>query len=124
VQLVADPADLRPLYRAAAVVLVPVVSGGGVRVKLLDAAARSAPVVSTTLGLEGTTLVPGEDLLVGDTPEAFAAAVAAALADPEAARGRAANAVRKLTSLHSPASVGDEMESIYRAAVHGPAGGG
>jgi hypothetical protein len=43
--------DLEPLYASARVVLAPVAIGGGVRVKILEAAARGIPVVATRQGL-------------------------------------------------------------------------
>jgi glycosyltransferase involved in cell wall biosynthesis len=51
------------------------------RVKILDAWARGLPVVSTTIGAEGLHYRSGEDILIADTPEDFAAAVNAVLAD-------------------------------------------
>ena len=50
-------------------------------------------IVSTTLGCEGFDLVPGRDLVIADTPAAFASAVVALLRDPEgrARLGRAAH---------------------------------
>lgn len=81
--------DVEPLYERAAAVIVPLRSGSGVRVKILEALARGVPVVSTTIGAEGLDLRHGEHLLIADTPEGFAAAVAAVLADPAAAAARA-----------------------------------
>jgi glycosyltransferase involved in cell wall biosynthesis len=51
------------------------------RVKILDAWSRGVPVVSTTLGAEGIVCRPGEDIMIADTPQAFAEAVAAVLSD-------------------------------------------
>ncbi len=68
------------------VFVVPLRSGGGMRVKILDAWLRGLPVVSTTIGAEGLATVPGENILLADTPEAFAAAVTAVLTDTALAR--------------------------------------
>jgi glycosyltransferase involved in cell wall biosynthesis len=120
VDVVSDPPDMGPHYESADVAVVPVVAGGGVRVKLLEAVARHVPVVSTSLGLEGTEFVPGEDLLVADTADDFAAALATALGRPEDADRRARHAYQKLRALHSPAAVGDQLELIYREACRAP----
>jgi glycosyltransferase involved in cell wall biosynthesis len=55
--------------------VVPVVSGSGTRVKIVEAWAAGLPVVSTTLGAEGLPGCPGKHLLIADSPEDFGAAV-------------------------------------------------
>ena len=88
-------ADLQPVLAASAVAVVPVRSGSGMRVKILESFARGIPVVSTTLGAEGIQARAGEHLLVADSPEDFARAVAWVLAEPAGA-ARMARAAREL----------------------------
>jgi polysaccharide biosynthesis protein PslH len=64
------------------VLVVPVRAGSGMRVRLLEAFARAMPSVTTTIGMEGIAARHDEELLVGDTPETFAAAVVRLLHDP------------------------------------------
>ncbi len=79
--------DTRPALSAAAVVVIPMRIGGGSRLKLLEALAMAAPVVSTTLGTEGIPgLRDGEHLLLADTPAAFAKAVSRLVTDRELAQ--------------------------------------
>jgi glycosyltransferase involved in cell wall biosynthesis len=87
-------ADLDALYAAAALVVCPVRSGGGTRVKLVEAAGYGKAIVSTTLGAEGLELRDGIDALLRDDPDEFATACADLLADPAraAALGMAARA--------------------------------
>lgn len=88
-------ADLTPILRESAVLVVPVHSGSGMRVKILEAFARGIPVVSTTLGVEGIEARSEEHLLVADTPDGFAAAVMRILREPETS-ARLARAGREL----------------------------
>lgn len=88
-------ADLTEVFRKSAVVVVPLHSGSGMRVKILEAFARGIPVVSTTIGVEGIAAYDQEHLLVADTPETFAAAVARLLREPATA-SRLARAARQL----------------------------
>jgi len=66
--------DLDALYTRSRIVCAPILSGGGTRVKILEAAAYGKPVVSTRLGAEGLGLRDGFDLLERDGAESFAAA--------------------------------------------------
>jgi sugar transferase (PEP-CTERM/EpsH1 system associated) len=74
--------DARPYIASAAVYVVPMRIGGGVRLKLLEALALEAPVVSTSMGAEGVAgLRGGEHCLIADDAEQYASAVLRLLAD-------------------------------------------
>jgi glycosyltransferase involved in cell wall biosynthesis len=77
--------DVRPYLAEATVVLAPMVSGSGIKNKVLEALAMARPVVTTPLGVEGVAAEPGVHLLVADGPDAFAGAVLGLLADPDQA---------------------------------------
>ncbi|MDQ2774689.1 MAG: glycosyltransferase [Acidobacteriota bacterium] len=74
--------DAGELLRRNAIMLCPILSGSGVRVKLLEGFASGIPVVSTTLGAEGLTCKSGEICELADSPEDFAASVVRLLEDP------------------------------------------
>jgi polysaccharide biosynthesis protein PslH len=67
--------DIRPVIAQSWVNIVPLRSGGGTRLKVLESLALGTPVVSTSKGVEGLTLTPGEHYLKADSPEIFAGAV-------------------------------------------------
>jgi sugar transferase (PEP-CTERM/EpsH1 system associated) len=75
--------DVRPYLERAAAYIVPIRIGGGTRLKIYEAMAMEKPVVSTTIGAEGLPVSDGQELLLADTPEAFAAAVVRLLTQPE-----------------------------------------
>jgi len=54
------------------IVVVPVLSGSGVRIKVLEGLANGCAMVSTSLGAEGLAVADGEQLLIADGPERFA----------------------------------------------------
>ncbi|HEY6931074.1 MAG TPA: glycosyltransferase [Thermoanaerobaculia bacterium] len=78
-----ETVDTRPHWREAAVAVVPLLAGGGTRLKILEAAACGVPVVSTRVGAEGLDFEPEIEILLRDSAESFAEAVAALLADPK-----------------------------------------
>jgi glycosyltransferase involved in cell wall biosynthesis len=57
------------------VAVVPLLTGSGTRLKILEAWAAGLPVVSTTIGAEGLPVRDGENVLLADGAEAFAIAV-------------------------------------------------
>ena len=79
--------DVRPYLARAAVFVAPMVSGSGIKNKVLEAMAMGRPVVATPLAIEGLPLRHGENVLVADGAAGLADAIHRLLADPgEAAR--------------------------------------
>ncbi|WP_203415603.1 glycosyltransferase [Candidatus Scalindua japonica] len=66
--------DLDKLYQQSRVICCPILSGGGTRLKIIEAAAYGKPVVSTTIGAEGIEMYDGRELLLRDDPASFAEA--------------------------------------------------
>ncbi len=62
--------EVRPYYRDALAAIVPLRTGGGTRLKILEAMAAGVPVISTPLGAEGLTVTPGENILLADPHDA------------------------------------------------------
>ena len=78
--------DIRPFVWEAALSIVPLRIGGGTRLKIYESMAAGVPVVSTTVGAEGLSVHPPEDIRMADTAEDFAQCCLDLLAD---AGGRA-----------------------------------
>jgi glycosyltransferase involved in cell wall biosynthesis len=66
--------ELDDLYRQSRVVCAPILSGGGTRVKIIEAAAYGKPIVSTRIGAEGIELQDGIEILLRDDSKSFAEA--------------------------------------------------
>jgi polysaccharide biosynthesis protein PslH len=86
--------DIGAFYAANAVTVVPLLSGGGVKIKTVEAMAAGSAVVSTSIGAEGSGAAEGCHLLVADDAAAFARAVCGLLREP-ARREAVADAARR-----------------------------
>ncbi|MEW6019089.1 MAG: glycosyltransferase family 4 protein, partial [Pseudomonadota bacterium] len=75
--------EVAPHYLGSDVMVVPLLSGGGSRLKILESFAAGLPVVSTAKGAEGLDVESGRHLLIADTPADIAAAVTRVLTDEE-----------------------------------------
>jgi glycosyltransferase involved in cell wall biosynthesis len=74
--------DIAATVADSRLVIVPIWSGGGTRLKVLESLAAARPVVGTALGVSGIGFRSGEHGLVAETPREIADAAAALLADP------------------------------------------
>lgn len=85
--------DVRPLIAGSWASLAPIQSGGGTRLKILEAMALGTPVIATSKGAEGIDARHGEHLLIADTPEEYAAATVRLLRDADLRRHLSENAL-------------------------------
>lgn len=87
--------DVRPYAHAAHAFVIPLLVGGGTRIKAFEAMAMGCPVLSTTIGMEGLDAEPGRHFVQHDDPAALAAALIQLLADA-GLRERLSRAAREL----------------------------
>ncbi len=109
--------NITPYLQRAAVMVVPLLAGGGMRVKILNGLAEGIAIVSTTLGYEGIEVTPGWDILVGDSPEAFAAQVLRVLNDPDLNRQLAANGRRLVEQKYDYRNACQPLDDVYAQAA-------
>jgi glycosyltransferase involved in cell wall biosynthesis len=64
--------DSQIYHSDKSVMIVPVLSGGGIRVKIIEAMALGKTVISTTIGAEGIPYTDQENILIADNKEDFA----------------------------------------------------
>ena len=95
---------MEPELARADLAVVPLRYGSGTRLKILESFAHRVPVVSTTVGAEGLQVVDGVHLLLADDPDAFAAACARLVSEPEL-RKRLVQAAEQLYREHYERSV-------------------
>ncbi len=105
-------ADVRPYFTRAAVSIVPLLVGGGTRLKILEALAMRKAVVSTSLGCEGLAIEPGKHLLLADEPEDFARSVIDLLQDPEKRRALGVAGRALVEAQYSWQSCGDRLQKV------------
>jgi glycosyltransferase involved in cell wall biosynthesis len=109
--------DVRQPLARYALFVCPILSGSGVRVKLLEAFAAGIPVVSTTLGAEGLARADGQVCALADQPAAFAKRVLALFEDPETAAGMAARARAEVEANWNMAAITRKLVDSYREMV-------
>ncbi len=109
--------NLESQYKSASVFAAPILSGGGVIVKILDAMAAGVPVVTTSYGNEVIRAEAGKDILVADLPEDFARALVVLLKDPELRYAVAERGHRHLAVNFSEERLIRTLDAAYRELV-------
>jgi len=105
--------DERDVASDCGVFIVPLRSGSGVRVKILNALAMGLPVVSTSVGAEGLDVRSGEHLLIADGAAGFAQAVVRVLRDSELADRLGRSGRELVCEKYSWNRVGERLLGLY-----------
>jgi glycosyltransferase involved in cell wall biosynthesis len=108
--------DPRPWLEGTAAFVVPLLAGGGMRVKILDAWMWGLPVIATTVGAEGIEYRDGEDLLIADSAEAFAQAVIRVLREPGLTRRLRDNGRRRVEEYYDWRGRYAAWDKVYKEA--------
>ena len=117
VRVLGQVPDIRKPLGSYAVFVCPIRTGAGVRVKILEAFASGIPVVSTSLGAEGLAAKSGEEILLADTPAAFAEGCLRLLEQPALAQSIAANARRIVEARYDWPVVMAQLDGTYRELI-------
>jgi glycosyltransferase involved in cell wall biosynthesis len=104
--------DVAAAVREAWSVVVPLREGGGTRLKVLEAMALGTPVISTRKGAEGLDVRHGANILLADTPDELAEAVATLFRDPALRAGLAGNARRLVEETYDWAVIGRRLLAL------------
>jgi len=111
--------DVRPYIRRAAVYVAPIKSGGGTKLKVLNALSLAKPVVTTSVGAEGIDAKDGEHLVIADDPELFAEKTVELLRRPEKAARLGRNGRMLMVERYDWRIIGEDMNRVYeRLLLH------
>lgn len=109
--------DLGPFYERCGVFVAPILSGAGVRIKILEAFAAGIPVVSTPIGAEGLEVADGRHLLIAEGQADFAAKIELLLQDQGKGCQLAAAARQLMETRYSWAAIAERLEETYRQVL-------
>jgi len=111
--------DVRPFYREAVAAIVPVLTGSGTRLKILEAMAAGVPVVSSSVGAEGLEVSPDRDILIADDADAWLPALRSLSAGPALAGAIAASAGQLVRSRYDWRILGEGLYRTYERWLAG-----
>lgn len=99
------------------IMVVPILSGSGMRMKILEGAAMSMPMLSTTVGAEGLDFKNGESCLIADAPQDFADALTMLFSDNELRKRMGQNANNTFQELYSVEALCEKRKQIYQKII-------
>lgn len=107
--------DIRALVARSCAEVVPLRQGSGTRLKILEALALGTPVVTTSKGCEGLDLAHGSELLVSDSPQAFAQATTLLLGQPALRRQLGLAGQRAVAAKYDWQHIAAKLDELIQA---------
>jgi len=117
VTILEDVPDIEPVFRQLSVLAYPAPDSSGMKVKVLEAMAYGAPIVTTSVGMEGIDAINGVHALIANEDEEFAEMVITLLKDKEARQEMRLAGRRLVEEKYSPGPVLPRIEALYERVI-------
>lgn len=114
VNVVGEVADSSYFIGSKQINIVPLLSGSGIRVKIIEAMSLGKTVVTTSIGAEGINYTDGKDILIANTPEEFIAQIRRCVADKEFCRQIGQNAYELIVKEYGTQALTKKFLALYR----------
>jgi len=98
-----------------AILIVPLITGGGIRVKILEGLAMGKTIISTTIGAQGISVVNNENILIADSPEAFVSQISKCIESETLCRIIGYNAKKLAIQKYELSNIAKGMIEFYKS---------
>jgi len=109
--------DIRPYVSSSSIFIAPMLSGGGTKLKVLNAMSMGKPVVTTNVGAEGIDLQNGENIVIADNPEDYANGIIDLLKSPTLASKIGQNGRKLILRKYDWNVIGKKQLELYNSIV-------
>ena len=117
VVVVGEVPDAADFINSKQINVVPLLSGSGIRIKIIEAMSLGKPVISTTVGASGIAYSDGENLLIANTPEEFVMQTKRLVNDLELCSAIGANARKLVENEYSQEALAKKLVAFYETLL-------
>ena len=104
--------------RKKQIMIVPLLSGSGMRVKIIQGMALGKTIISTRIGAEGIPVENGKNIFFADTPEEFIKVISHCIKNPQTCKQSGINGRKFAEENYSNQSAGKRLEIFYKALTN------
>lgn len=116
-EVVGEVNNAMEFMQSKRIMVVPLFSGSGIRIKIVEGMAAARAVISTPVGAEGIHCQHGRDILLADTPDQFATAIRTCLKDPVLCRDIGRNARQLIEREHNNSLLMEKLTAFYQSLM-------
>jgi glycosyltransferase involved in cell wall biosynthesis len=107
--------DALEFVNSKSIMIVPLLSGGGMRVKIVEGMAMQKCIISTSLGAEGINYENGVNILIANNYDEFYDAIKLCIADEEYCKSIGLNARKLMEEQHNVNHVTTKLVDFYKS---------
>ncbi len=116
--IIGEVDDAREFMCSIPIMIVPLLSGSGIRIKIIEGMQEGRTVISTTIGAEGIQYTDGKDILIADTAEQFLAAIEKVISDRELCSIIGENARNTIRQKYENSVVTGNLIDLYKSLLN------
>lgn len=109
--------DALEFVNSKSIMIVPLLSGGGMRVKIVEGMAMQKCIISTSIGAEGINFTDGEDILIANNIDEFYTAMLKCISDEAYCRRVGLNARKLIEQKHDVNKVTEDLVRFYQSII-------
>ena len=113
VNIVGEVEDAKEFILSQDIMIVPLLSGSGVRIKILEGMALEKVIITTPIGAEGLDVEHGKNILIANTPREFVDMIEKCVNTPEMCKIISENARNYITVYHNNKLITDKVVALY-----------
>jgi glycosyltransferase involved in cell wall biosynthesis len=117
VEVVGEVEDAVAFMRSKTIMVVPLFSGSGIRIKIIEGMSAGKTIISTHVGAEGIHCTHGVHILLAETPEEFLERIRFCVNNPESCRQLGKNASELIDNEHDNNKLMDRLITFYRSVL-------
>lgn len=118
VRMVGEVPDAMYFIQSKQINVVPLLSGSGIRVKIIEAMSAGKAVITTTVGAEGINYTDGKNVLIADTPEQFVRQIQRCAESPEFCRELGRNAYALIAEEYGNEQLTKKVVAFYEKIIN------
>jgi len=117
IEVVGEVEDAQEFINSKAVMIVPLFSGSGIRIKIIEGMALGKAIISTKIGAEGIAYTNGINILIADTPEEFLAAIEKYISNIDFCKEVGHNARKLIEEKHNLNKITQKLLAFYQKVL-------
>ena len=110
--------DSKIFVNSHSIMIVPLFSGSGLRIKIIEAMALGKTVISTTIGAEGINYTNNENIIIADTKDEFISAITKCIENPDLCKTIGLNASKLIIEEHNNCIITQRLVSFYEELIN------
>jgi len=114
IEVVGEVPDAAEFILSKSISVAPLLSGSGIRIKIIESMALGKAVIATTIGAEGINCSNGDNIMIADTPNEFLEAVKWLYQNPEETNKMGRNAKALIEKEHNTDKIIEGLVAFYR----------